>query len=139
MKRTFRQPNIRDDILLILDCTENARRELCLRLLGIDGRRIDIAALSARPIECDIPNALAGGRSRQTFGDLRLAREIPLARRIGRVPELVRERIERRADKVLVSCRCRFRVETDAVRHHLDETACCRLTDRQLAAVDRRR
>ena len=120
--------------------TRDGCGELRIRLGGrrIGGRRIDIAALSARPIECDILDTLTGGRGRQALGDLRLAREISLSRRIGGVPELVGERIERRTDEVLVRRRCRFRIETCAVRRQRNGAARRCVLDTEVAALDRR-
>ena len=114
-----------------------------LRFLNRVGRhlrlwRIDIAALPRRLIERDILNALTRGRGRQTLGDLRLTREIPLVRRICRVPELIRKRVERCAHEVLVCGFCRLRIESRAVRRQRDGTARRCVLDAEVAALDRR-
>ena len=107
------------------------------RHLGL--RRIDIAALSRRPVERNIFDAFAGRRCCQAFGDLRFTCEIAFAHRIGRIPELVGQRIERRADKVLVRRFRRLRIETRAVRRQRDGAVCRRVLDAEVAALHRRR
>ena len=107
------------------------------RHLGL--RRIDIAALPRRSIERNIFDAFAGRRCCQAFGDLRFTCEIAFVRRIGRVPELVGECIERRADKVLVRRFRRLRIETRAVRRQRDGAVCRCVLDAEVAALHRRR
>ena len=112
-------------------------RDRGTRHLGL--RCIDITSLSRHPVKCNILDALAGSRCCQSLGDLRPACEIPLARRVGCVPELVGERIERCAHEILVRRRCRFRIETCAVRRQRDAAARRRILDMEVAALHRRR
>ena len=125
------------NIFLIRSRAKEPLGELRLRL-SFRLRRIDIAALPRRLVERDILNALARGRGRQTLGDLRLAREIPLVRCICRVPELIRKSVERCTDKVLVRRLCRLRIESRAVRRQRDGTARRCVLDAEVAALDRR-
>ena len=138
MVGAIRQANICVDVLLIRICTENARRELGLRLRRIDGRRIDIASLSVRPIKCDILDAFAGGRCRQTFGNLRLAREVPLARRIGRVPELIGKCVERCTYKIFFRSFCRLGFKSRAVRRQRNGASRLCILDAEIAAFQLR-
>ena len=80
------------------------KRRLCLlRTRRCWWRGHHIAPLPRYAIECDIFDAFAYGRCRQTFGDLCLAGEIAFALRIGSIPKLVRQRVERIVHKLLVS------------------------------------
>ena len=63
---------------------------------------------------------LAGRGCRQSFGDLRLAREIALVRRVRFIPELIGQSVQRRAHKVFIRRRRRFRIESGAVRRQRD-------------------
>ena len=80
----------------------DGRRESRIRLIArrLNKRRIDIAALTTRLVERNVRDALARGRRRKPLGDLDLAREILLARRVRRVPELIRECIQRSAHEI---------------------------------------
>ena len=136
--RAVRLLDICINIFLIRSRAQNTRREyrLCLSVLC---RRIDIAALATHLAERNILDALARSRRRQAFGDLRLAGEVSLACRIGRVPELVGERIERIVHQLLIGARCCLRVQAAVVRRQRNAAVRRRLADLQGAALYRRR
>ena len=84
--------DVRIDILLVGRAKE-AFREL-RRCLPLRLRRIGIAALTGRRIECNVLNALACGRRGKPLGNFHLAEEVLLAARIRRVVEFFRERVK---------------------------------------------
>ena len=99
-------------------------------------RLVDIALPVCR-IERDVLQSLARCRGRQTFGDLRLAREVVLAVHEGGIVELVSERVERRLHARL-SCGIRH-VKSRAVRRQRDSASRRRLGDGQGATLHARR
>ena len=124
-------------VMRCIVCDGGCELRLRLRIrLGIDRRRIGIAALAAGCAERDVFKTLACGGCRQAFGDLDLAREVALACCIGRIVELLRECVERCIHAVFVCCLRGLRIESGIVRREGDGTVCRRLADRQITADD---
>ena len=131
---SVQQTHIRIGILLIERHARKARRERGLPLRRINRRRIGVAALPCRFIEGNVSQTLACGRSRKPLGNLHFARKIALMRRICRIAELLRERIERFAHEVLFRRSGGIRLQSDAVCRQRDAAARCRILDDEVAA-----
>ena len=103
----------------------------------LNKRCINIAALARSHIKGDVLKTLARSRGRQPFSNLHLAREVPLTRRISRVPKLVGKGIERCVYEILLCYwRCRFHIKPDIIRDQRDAAAAQSLFDDNVTALD---
>ena len=128
-------------VLLIRSRAKKTRREHCFRLFvaGIRRSNVSVTSLSSRLIECDTFDTLARGRSRQAFGNLCFAREVPFACRIRRIPKLVGKRVKSIIHELFICSGRRLRIETRVVRRQRDGAACRCVLDAEVAAEHHRR